>query len=203
MSEEGKNKYLDSINILPITDEPEKKPFVCFDVNDDGMIAIGQDTLGTRKTICIYSKEGAFQYGYTFTSYGSFGVEWDGENLNIYFVRSSKIVLITPEGEVLDVVGVLETIENNSYMNYLLRSKNRTVGETEYSAGNDMGVLNVLASAYSQIGVKDDNGNENVIYDVNSMLRIKIIVITLVFGTLALITVVRVLWQFNQRRRAN
>ena len=98
-----KNIFISNINLLTIDEEPVKKTITCFDVNSDQLIAIGQNT-SDRKTICIYSNEGVFQYGYTFNCSGDFGVEWDEENLNIYFVRSSVIVSVTPRGEVLVVL---------------------------------------------------------------------------------------------------
>ncbi|MBO5463245.1 MAG: hypothetical protein J6A49_08025 [Clostridia bacterium] len=172
---EEKNIFISNINLLTIDEEPVKKTITCFDVNSDQLIAIGQNT-SDRKTICIYSNEGVFQYGYTFNCSGDFGVEWDEENLNIYFVRSSVIVSVTPRGEVLDVLEIKNTIENNSYVNHFIHYTKRTIGDAEYFIGNDLGILNLFASSYSQMIVKDSTGIESVIYDVGSTQLTNIIV---------------------------
>ena len=91
LSSEEKNVIISNINILLTDEVPEKNTITCFDVNTNQLIAIGQNT-SDRKTICIYSNEGVFQYAYTFNCSGDFGVEWDEENLNIYFVRSRVII---------------------------------------------------------------------------------------------------------------
>ncbi len=187
-----KNIFISNINLLQIDKEPVKKAITCIDVNSNHLIAIGQNALD-RKTICIYSNEGIFQYGYTFNCSGDFGVEWDKENLNIYFVRSSVIVSVTPKGEVLDVSEVQNTIENNSYINKFIHSTKRRIGDTEYFIRNNLGIFNLLAPTYSQIIVKDSNGTESIIYDAGSMQLSNIIVtITIicifVFAAIAIIS---------------
>ena len=174
LSSEEKNIFVSNINILSIDEEPVKKTITCFDVNSNQLIAIGQNT-SDRKTICVYSNEGDFQYGYTFNCSGDFGVEWDEENLNIYFVRSSVIVSVTPKGEVLGAFEVQNTIENNSYVNHFVHATKRTMNNDEYVIRNNMGLLNLFASSYSQIIVKDSTGTENIIYDIGSMQLTKTI----------------------------
>ena len=119
---EEKELFISNINILSIDEEPAKKTIKCFDVNGDQLIAIGQNT-SNRKTICVYSNKGVFQYGYTFNCTGDFGVEWDEEKLNIYFVRSSVIVSVSPKGEVLGAFEVENTIDNNSYINHFFHTR--------------------------------------------------------------------------------
>lgn len=176
LSEEEKNTFLSNIDVLPIDEEPVKKAIRCFDVNSNRLIAIGQAS-SDQKTICVYSSEGVFQYGYIFHCSGDFGVEWDKENLNIYFVRSSVIISVTPKGEVLGVLEVQNSIENNTYVNHFIHGTKRTMGNEEYSIRNDMGLMNLFAPSYSQIVVKDSTGFENIIYDVGAMQLTKMIAI--------------------------
>ena len=202
LSNEEKNNFISNINILTIDEEPEKKSIACIDVNSNHLIAIGQESI-LRKTICIYSNEGVFQYGYTFNSSGDYGVEWDGENLNIYFIRSDRIVTVTPTGEVLEVLEVQNTIENNSYVNNFINSSKKNVDGTEYSIRNNLGILNWLALSYSQVIVKDGTGTENVIYDVSSMQLFKIITIITIVCVLVLLFIVlfaRQMIQFELRK---
>lgn len=197
---EEKNMFISNINILPIDEEPVKKPITCFDVNRNSLIAIGQNTLD-KKTICIYSNEGVFQYGYTFNCSGDFGVEWNEENLNIYFIRSSVIVSVTPRGEVLDVFEVQNTIENNSYVNHFIHSTKRTIGNAEYFIENNLGILNLLAPSYSLIIVKDSTGAESVIYDVSSMQLTNMIVTISFVCVFIFVAVAAITWQFIKLRQ--
>lgn len=178
------------------------KTITCFDVNSNRLIAIGQNT-SDRKTICIYSNEGVFQYGYTFNCSGDFGVEWDEENLNIYFVRSSVIVSVTPNGELLDVFEVQNTIENNSYVNHFIHATKRTIGNAEYYIRNNMGVLNLFASSYSQISVKDITGSERIIYDVGSVQFFNMIVVIAIVCVFISVAIAVIAYQFIKLRRAN
>ena len=166
-SEEKKETFISNIELSFVEEEPDKTSIVCFDVNSDGMIAIGQASF-EQKRVCVYSSEGDFQYGYTFHSSGDIGVEWDGNNLNIYFVRSSVIISVDPDGEILDVLDVPDSSENNSYKNHFIDSTERTVGDTTYTIRNDMGIFNWCASSYSQLVVTDAAGKETLLYDVNS-----------------------------------
>lgn len=166
-SEEKKETFISNIELSFVEEEPDKTSIVCFDVNSDGMIAIGQASF-EQKRVCVYSSEGDFQYGYTFHSSGDIGVEWDGNNLNIYFVRSSVIISVDPDGEILDVLDVPDSSENNSYKNHFIDSTERTIGDTTYTIRNDMGIFNWCASSYSQLVVTDAAGKETLLYDVNS-----------------------------------
>lgn len=188
-----KNTFISNVNISLLEEEPVKASIACFDINGSGFIAIGQSK-SEKKTIGVYSNEGIYQYGYTFNCSGSFGLEWDEKNLNIYFVRSDVIVSVAPNGEILDVVDVQETKENNLYKNHLLYATERTIGDREYIIKNDMGIFNLIAPSYSQIVVRDIAGEECVIYDVNEAQlskMITILVIILVLVSTVVVAVVR------------
>lgn len=198
---EEKNMFVSNINILPIDKEPTKKTIACFDVNGNRLIAIGQNTSSRRKTICVYSDKGVFQYGYTFNCSGDFGIEWDEENLNIYFVRSSAIVSVTPSGEVVDAFEDQNTIGNNLYVNNFIHSTKKALGDTEYFIGNDLGILNLFALSYSRVIEKDRDGTESVIYDAGSMQLSNIlvtIVIFCAFVSIAAVVIARNLIKINR-----
>ena len=202
LSSEEKDMFISNINVLSIDEEPVKKAITCFDVNSNHLIAVGQNS-SDRKTICVYSGEGDFQYGYTFNCSGDFGVEWDEENLNIFFVRSSVIVSVTPKGEVLDAFEVQNTIENNSYVNHFIHATKKEIDNYEYYIRNNMGLLNLFAPSYSQIIVKDSTGAESIIYDVSSMQLTKTIVTISLICVFVIVAVAVVIWQFIKLRRGN
>ena len=122
-------------------------------------------------------------------------------SLNIYFVRSDVIVSVTPKGEVLEALEVQNTIENDSYANRLLYSDKRTVGNDVYFIRNNMGLLNLFATSYSQIIVKDSAGVESIIYDVGSMQNSKMIVSISLICIFVLVAAVAVIRQIVKLRR--
>lgn len=186
LSEEDKNTFLSNVEISLFKDYPIKRSILCFDINEEGHIAIGQE-VGTRKEICIYSSEGIFQYGYSFESGQSYGVEWDGDNLNICFVRSDVIVSVDKNGNILEIAKINDDIENNSYWNDILYREEIEIGITKYMLRNNMGVLNIFASSYTQL-VEQKSTGEKILYDANSnqfantivISAISIIVFTLI-----------------------
>ena len=168
-SSEEQEQFISNIGFVALSSEPERTSFVCFDVNESHMIAVGFD-IGEKKQICVYSPSGEFQYGYRFNCSGSFGVEWDktSENLFIYFVRSDVAIEVTPQGEIIAVCEILNTKENNSHWIYSVSAKERVVGDKRYIAKNNMGFLNFFASSYSQLSVESNTGETVTIIDNNS-----------------------------------
>lgn len=53
------------------------------------------------------------------------------------------------------------------------------VGQDKYTIRNDMGILNLFLSSYSQLLKTDVNGETTIIYDVNTFHLIKTIFIVL------------------------
>ena len=192
LTEEERKTFLSNVNISILKEEPQKDVIECFDVNQDGLIAIGLSNF-EKKTICIYDGN-YFLYGYEFRCNGDFGVEWDENNVNIYFVRSDIIITINSMGEIVDVLRVQDTIENNSYRNYYIYAIKRTVGENKYMLKNNMGILNVFASSYSQLIKVDENKVQTILYDANNKYIVKlvaIIIFVVVFICIAICFVVR------------
>lgn len=168
MSIDERERVLTNINLSLSNVEFSKKAIVCFDVNEQGLVAIGTEE-GEHKTVCIYSDTGNFQYGYRFETSGSFGVELNDEVLNIYFVRGDIIVSIDSRGEIQNVSRICDTSENNTYWNKFVRATHRDIGNYQYVLKNDVGILGIFASSYSQLYRIDENGNQLLIYDANTI----------------------------------
>ena len=192
LSKEEQDNFVSNIDITLLTEEPAKSAFICFDVNNSGLIAIGQDTPGIA-TVCVYSMGGFFQYGYSLNCLGHYGVEWDGENLNIYLFRSDKIVSVSPTGVVLGVFEVQNTVENNLYSNNYIHATRRIIGDTEYCITNDLGILNFFASSFSQVVVKASTGVETIVYDAaprqhtNAIVAIMIVCICVAMAVVVIV----------------
>lgn len=195
LSEETKTTFVSNINISSLKAEPEKREILCFDVNEQGMIAVGQKG-AQGKEVCVYTSQGEFLYGYAFNCNQSFGVEWDEQHVNIYFVRSDVIISLDSDGNILDIKAVQDTIDNNTYRNSLLYSTTRLVGDNTYLIRNDMGIFNWIASSYSQIITIDAMGTECIIYDVNSMQLANMIVTTGIVCVFVFVAMAVIVWQF-------
>lgn len=206
LTEKKQNEFASAISISLLTEKPAKKSILCFDVNENGMIAVCQDgdymnDGQDRKEVCIYSSDGKYLYGYTFCCSESIALEWDNDCINICFIRSSIILSIDSNGNILDVKEVQNTVENNAYENKLTVSTSRIIGNTKYLIKNDMGIFNWIAISYSQIVTIDASGNEKVIYDVNSTQFIKMIIIIIAVFLLVLFAVVAIVRQFINAKR--
>ena len=187
LTAEEKREYIANIDMSLLKEEPVKMSIICFDVNDDQMIAIGQNA-PDRKFVCVYTSDGVFQYAYAFHCSGSFGIAWDESNLNIYFVRGGMLLSVDPNGEIIDFVKIQDTAENNTYQNHILYSTERMSGDTKYRVRNDMGILNLIQFSYSQLVVLKPTGEEKILYDVNSAQLAKTIAVCVLAMVLLLVT---------------
>lgn len=186
ISESKKQALLENESFFYITKEPAKRAIKCFDVHPDGDVAIGS-AKSTEKTVCVYSSQGLFKYGYRFHSSGDYGVEFEGENLVIWFLRSDIAFTINPTGGIVEVREFENTKEYSSYWRDKLRSKTRKIEERVYTIKNDRGFLNAFGSSYSQLILTDENGETHILYDVNAdqfpamVLKFVLIAILVIF----------------------
>lgn len=156
-----------NIDVCLLTTEPDKKSIKCFDVNSQGFVALGTAD-GDMKNICVYNSDGDFEYGYSFCIYGDFGVEWSENSIMLYIVRGGILLEIDESGTIIRTAKIQNTKDNNSYWNNSVYSKSRTINETKYELKNDMGLLNNVASSYSQLVMTKPTGEECIVYDVNT-----------------------------------
>lgn len=159
--------FIENVNISILENEPQRQAIECFDVDEEGTIAIGYSD-SQNKTVCIYTNNGDFQYGYSFECSGKFGIEIHNRVLNIYFVRSDVAIAINSKGEIESILEIKNTSDNYNYWNNHVFSTKRKIGDNEYILKNDMGIFNVFASSYSQLIITNKNGEKSIMYDVNS-----------------------------------
>ena len=176
VSPESWKGFLSNINLLLVTEEPEKAPIKCFDVSDSEMIAVGFKTL-SNTYISVYDKEGIFQYGYVFNCNQGFEVQWDGTNLIIYFFRSGVAASFDSRGNNIEVKEVENTVENSIYLNNSLSPTERIVNKNKYTIKNNIWILNIFAFSYSQVVKTDSEGNETILYDVSIFKTVRTIVV--------------------------
>lgn len=165
--DEKKQQYFLSGNAISLTyEEPKKYIISCFDVSESGLVAVGSATYGNQY-IYVYDATGKFQYGYAFNNPGSYGLQWDGSDLIIYFVRSDIAALVDSAGNIKELKVIDDTEANNSYWDKYVFAKERTQNGNTYTMKSNMGLLNIVATGYSQIIITAPDGQETMIYDVS------------------------------------
>lgn len=199
VADEKVQTYIRSIDLVRLSEEPPLSGIACFDVRDDGMIAIGLDS-GDRKTIGVYGPNGVFHDGYTFNCSGSYGIEWDQEQLLVYFVRGDIAMTIDLSGTVADIRSIPNTTENNHYWNHSVKLRKRVVGSSVYWLDNNPGILNALSGTYSQLKFRDDSGAEHIIYDASSVQTPQMILTIALCLLIAIFALTIVVKQFLKLR---
>ena len=198
MPEDMQENVIDYMDITMLDEAPKSKIISCFDVNENGLIAIGSNTM-LEQIISVYSADGEFLYGYEFELDGMFGVEWDEDLIIIYTVCGDSAIAVDKTGKIVEILDIIDTPESDEYWDTVFSTR-RVVGQDKYTIRNDMGILNLFLSSYSQLLKTDVNGETTIIYDVNTFHLIKTIFIVLaiiifvgIVTTLVVMNLVKVL----------
>lgn len=157
MTDDAIETLLSRVNISVLPSEPTKGSIECFSVNQYGAFAVGHRD-GTAKTVCLYSQAGAFLCGYSFRCSGAYGIELGRNTLTIDLVREDAAITADRNGEIIKVVGIPNTHENNDYWSKLLYKADIIIGNTEYH------------STSTKLIAKTPYG-ETILYDAGSEVR--------------------------------
>ncbi len=215
MADDKAEEFCKNVNIIKSIEKPEMMPIECFDVNDDGMYVLGHSNvksdlliedvssgrISDRKVASVYNAEGVFQYCYYFFCSGSFGLELLDDGLMIYFTRSSVAVELNILGEIKSVREILDTIDNNSYWNNVVYHNERQLNDIKYILKNDVGILDLFTSNYSQLIIRDEGGNEKVVYDVSFDSNKRMILSVLGVVLLVIVVLISIIRQMHKKRR--
>jgi len=191
--------FLKSVKLTPLTEEPKRRPIACFDA-DDERIAIGCGDSG-NKTVCVYTTDGTFQYGFRFPCGGSFGLELDGENLILYFARSGIAASVNPAGKIESLARIQNTIDNNAYWSHHVHAATREAGGIRYMLKNNLGFFGLFASTYSQLTAAGPDGEERVLYDVSAEQLVKSALVFVLITAFIAAAVVLIAKEFGKLKR--
>ena len=169
VTEEVKRSFLDITDLTLLTEEGYPQPIACFNVSNDGLIALGFENFA-KKTVLVYSTDGTFQYGFRFSCDGSFGVSFVGENLSIYFAKSRYLATFNSNGTCTAIESVKATSANSETIRKLLYSTQYKIGDLTYHLERDIGFA---ARSYSRLIVSDSHGFERIIYNVSLIHNIQ------------------------------
>lgn len=147
--------------------EPEKRKILCFDVNESGLIALGTET-ENNKCICVYSEDMTFLYRINFNCNGAYGFEWNGDDIEIYFVRDKADVIVDSDGNIKSVRSYTDDIENNDYYNNVLEVTERNINGIKYSLKNYSVRFTILEpNSFPILSVTKPGEDEKILYDVS------------------------------------
>lgn len=180
LSTEKTNDLIEDLAISVVYIEP-KSQLNCIDISDDNTIAVGS-SYGTEGVVSFYDSEGGFKHSFVFNSSGSFGLEWEKENIKIFFERGDYEVTVNADGEVLDASVITNVNEIRNIVDSLYFSTKSVVGDTTYELKKTPLFLNKISSSYSQLIITDASGNTNILCDVSDY-QAKETAILLVFFT--------------------
>lgn len=184
---ENSAQILDHLDFEPLERGTQNGLIQCFDVSSSGLIALGFGS-GETGYVCVYDRT-EFVYGYQFNVYGTYKIRWNGDNIEIGFVRGNYSVELTPEGDVVDLCYFKDANPDSLSWINLPDSNSKTVGVFTYQLRNQMGIFNLFQPYHSQLVQIDSQGNETVLYDVgfSQLLGILIILLCVVFAVSAVV----------------
>lgn len=181
VSETDANYFLDRLNVEVLDDETFQYAITCFAVRDDGVFALGFDSLDTH-TVFVYDQEGSFQYGLRFQLPGSFGLFFSDKNLSIYSPRSGYTAEYDGVSRFVDVHKVTDAFGNNEIIRSVMNGAEIKNDAGTYTLERNIGIV---ARSYSRVVVNEGN-NEKVLYEISGAHTVAVILnILLVAGFVA------------------
>lgn len=162
---EMQTKIISDMAISILSSEPSTVPITCFAISESGQLAVGWYA-GSKKTVCVYSNTGEFQYGYEFLDNGSFEVDWEGEQIAIYLIRGSKYIVLDKNGQCISLKEIDDTLENDQYFRNYVSATQQVVNGDTYKMRNT-GFIQ-LGQSYIQVVKTTANGETTILYDADS-----------------------------------
>ncbi len=148
----------------------------CFDVREDGWIALGLDG-AELENINVYDETGVFQYGHTFDISGSYSLEWKGRNLVLYIFRSDLAVEFDEKARLVEMREIVLSSQTFRFERYL-ETKIRVVNGVRYELRSWL----PLTPNYPQAVIIDQDGREKIIYDNSLGYNVVFLLIVICFA---------------------
>ena len=159
LSDEEKDSFLDRICWELIDTDSHKSPICCFDVAEDGTIALAI----ASNAIFVYDEHGVFQYGCSFRADGDFVIEFDEDKLILHFLRGNTMLFVDDSGACVDIQKAVDPVQHVILINEIRNQTAKAIDEKTYSLERDLNI----GDFYSRF-IIDENGKRMVLYDVTS-----------------------------------
>lgn len=161
ISPEEEELIKSKIMITIVAEEIEPKQIECFDINENGVIALGIDGMDYN-IINIYSNEMKYQFSYKFKTNGLYQIKWEGDKLWIYLVRGDYRLLINYTGQIENIQKISYT---NEYWNDVIKSTKIEYDGAVYEIRKPSGVMGMLSFGYSKLVKTEVDGTEQILYN--------------------------------------
>lgn len=130
--------------------------------------------------VIIIDKNKIIQTYLEFSNNGLFYVQWKKNNILLYLVRGGIIVELTSNGQLINMIKTDDNNINNNFLwNEISKKTNIDIDNSTYIVKNDMGILNIFTSSYSQLVKINSNGETVIIYNINNTQLTKIIILVI------------------------
>ncbi len=153
--------------------EPKREGLLCMSVDAAGRVAVGSES-GEQKQICVYDADMEFLFSISFKAYGSFNIVLSEDTVWVILWREALCAGISPDGTVKEVLEIPSAIEMSNYLERAVRREPQIVNGNTYALQNQKGILN-LTGEYSRIVMTCADGEQKVLYDVESQMMASLI----------------------------
>ena len=198
VSDETKERLISNKSINVINEEAGFESISCFDVSENGLVAVGVQN-GINNFVNIYDNNGSFLYGYSVGIDGTFGIEFDNDNLIIHLVRSDIAILIDENGNYLEINSIKNNYDNDSYWNNVIFAKAKEINDSKYQLTNSSGFLKFFAPSYSQLIKTSSDGTQTILIDVSSEYSVYIIFF-IVLGVVLLFSLIAIVFHYLKEK---
>ena len=143
-----------------------EKGFNCFDVNEDGYIALNFSNIRERNYIVVYNSSCEFKYCLSYNSVGSYGIQWDGNNIMIYSIRGEFAVIVDNSGNCMEIMKIPSNSVNHDYLTGEIFANRKKVSGIVYKA--EALIINssmVKNGEYVRLVKIFPNGKEIVVFE--------------------------------------
>lgn len=185
VSQADQQQYWDrlALEAAELEDEIHDR-IVSFDVSEDGLILLA---LEGDQIIVLDDQYRQIQH-FHFTDSGSYHVQWNGNNILLYRVRSDLLFETTIDGDLVSVKRVRQSATNTRLINEVeTRTEIQRNGVT-YRAHKESGLTGFFQGySYNQLCKVLPDGKEETIVQINEGASHKIISVYLPIALFALI----------------
>ena len=136
MSADAQARFLRNVALVAWQEDVTGRAVECFDVREDGMVALGFSRPRGGKYAAVIDADGALLYGYAFQCTGSFRLDWTDEGLGIIWVRSGVLAVFDESGACLSAQEIDPNTASSRYLRQL-EQRTRTAVGSVYTLGSD------------------------------------------------------------------
>lgn len=187
--EERLEDIYESISLKSEKREPFRNTIMCFDVNENGMVAVLHPIFFGRSRVCIFSSDGTFQRAFSFRNEGAAALRWKGDNLQVFCLRSVAFTF-DMDANILEACQIIKGEAWSDFYNGLF-SEEKTVGDVTYKLDKESKIQYIRSvSADGTLEIYNDGG-------MTLVTGIAILAFIIIFFSIALIGVIK---SFRERR---